>query len=172
MQVKDVMTRGAEVVRPDAIIGDAQFFHTDRCVPIEWLGITMSEVLRMIPRVGGDLLPERDAAGLAAEETVERVAHAREVARNRRDVGHHAGGAAGGAAAVQHLSVDRPRRRAARPLLLDVHRQLRHRVLVARATKIEDKAARRLQQPSNLCAKATEPVNIGLLIVVAVLFLP
>jgi hypothetical protein len=45
------------------------------CLPVERIGITMREVLGMIRRIGGDVLAEREADGLAAEETAERVAH-------------------------------------------------------------------------------------------------
>lgn len=61
--------------------------YADRHLPIERPGIAMSEVLRMIRRVGGDVPAEGEADGLAvpapeeAEEAGERIAHAETISR-------------------------------------------------------------------------------------------
>jgi hypothetical protein len=68
------------IVRSDEILVDAQFLHSDAREPIERLGVSMREILRMVSRVGRDVLPEGDANGLAGKETAKRIAHPLNVA--------------------------------------------------------------------------------------------
>ena len=63
------------IVRADPVIGYAEIFHSDTGLPVQRLGIPMREILRMVGGVGGDVLAQGKADGLAAEETAERVAH-------------------------------------------------------------------------------------------------
>jgi hypothetical protein len=64
------------VVRADAIRRDAKLLQMDAGLPIERLGVAMGEILGVVRRVGRDVLPEREADGLGAEEAAERIEHA------------------------------------------------------------------------------------------------
>ena len=56
------------VVRADAVCRDAKFLQMDAGLPVQGLRVAVREILSVFSRVCGNLLPEREADGLAAAE--------------------------------------------------------------------------------------------------------